>query len=238
MTTFYRFPHTPHLAWLGQGQPRDDKVLSAAEVRELLGGEVIVEEKVDGANLGFSVGEDGVLRVQNRGSFLEKGRCHPQFKLLFAWLDPKRDALADALFPDLMLFGEWCYAVHSVTYTRLPDWFLGFDVYDRTVGEFWSVARRDALMSNLGLATVPRLATGRFDLPDLERLLQRSRLSDAPAEGLYVRRDQGDYLVARAKLVRAEFTQAIGEHWSRGQLKANSCCGASERGDYHRADEP
>lgn len=222
MTTFYRFPHTPHLTWLGPGQPRDDKVLSPAEARELLSGEVTVEEKVDGANVGFSIDEDGVLRVQNRGSFLERGRCHPQFKTLFGWLDPRRAAIEDALFPDLMLFGEWCYAVHSVTYTRLPDWFLAFDVYDRATGQFWSVEKRDALVEQLGLVTVPRLERGRFGQKDLEGLLVQSRLSDAPAEGLYVRRDDGDYLLARAKLVRAEFTQAIEEHWSRGPLRANA----------------
>ena len=38
MTDFFRFPHTPHIAWLGQGTPRDDKVLSPDEVVLLLSG--------------------------------------------------------------------------------------------------------------------------------------------------------------------------------------------------------
>jgi len=70
MTDFFRFPHTPHLAWLGPGAPRDDKVLTPAEVRELLNGEVVVEEKIDGANLGLSLAPDGSLRAQNRGQYL------------------------------------------------------------------------------------------------------------------------------------------------------------------------
>lgn len=36
MTDFFRYPHTPHLAWLGEGSPRDDKVLPPAEVKTLL----------------------------------------------------------------------------------------------------------------------------------------------------------------------------------------------------------
>jgi hypothetical protein len=44
MTDFFRFPHTPHLAWLGPGVPRDDKVLAPAEAQALLAGEVVVEE--------------------------------------------------------------------------------------------------------------------------------------------------------------------------------------------------
>ena len=52
MTDFFRFPHIPHLAWLGSDQPRDDKVLPTAEANVLLSGEVVLEEKLDGANLG------------------------------------------------------------------------------------------------------------------------------------------------------------------------------------------
>ena len=52
---FFRFPTTPHLAWLGGGAtPREDKVLTPTEAAELLAGEVVVEEKLDGANLGWS----------------------------------------------------------------------------------------------------------------------------------------------------------------------------------------
>lgn len=225
MTDFFRFPHTPHLAWLGEGQPRDDKVLSPSEAQQILSHEVVVEEKADGANIGFSVDGQGLLQLQNRGTLLSREACHPQFKPLFRWLEPRRDAIADALFPHLMLFGEWCYAIHSVRYMRLPDWFLAFDVYDRNRGEFWSVARRDELVNRLSLALVPRLGAGRFNLAQLEAMLQQSQLTDGPAEGLYVRWEEGERLVARAKLVRPEFAQAIDEHWSRRALEINLLAG-------------
>jgi ATP-dependent RNA circularization protein (DNA/RNA ligase family) len=218
---FFRFPHTPHLAWLGPGQPRDDKVLSSAEAAKVLAGEVVVEEKIDGANVGLSVNDEGELCAQNRGSYLDSASSHPQFKPLFRWLDARRDALSDVLFPDLMLFGEWCWAVHSVRYTKLPDWFLAFDVYDRARNQFWSAARRDELVRSLSMAVVPKLGSGRYSVAQLRDLLGESRLSDGPAEGLYVRRDDGNWLAARAKLVRPEFSQAIGEHWSRRTIETN-----------------
>lgn len=114
MTAFFRFPRTPHLAWLGDGQPRDDKVLSPQEAQELLSHEVTVEEKVDGANLGFSVDEHGTLRAQTRGTYLSLEAPHGQWKPLKRWLAARASDLAEALFPDLMLFGEWCYAVHGI----------------------------------------------------------------------------------------------------------------------------
>ncbi|MCZ2110080.1 MAG: RNA ligase family protein [Dehalococcoidia bacterium] len=222
MTEFFRFPRTPHLAWLGPGQPRDDKLLTPGEADDLLTHDVVVEEKVDGANVGLSLDENGVLRAQNRGSYLSPGHAHPQFVPLFRWLAAREHRLADALFPDLMLFGEWCYAVHSVTYTQLPSWFLLFDVFDRQEQRFWSTGRRDELAARLGLAIVPLLATGRFDLPGLRSLLAESRLKSGPPEGIYVRYETPHYLVARAKLVRPEFVQAIGTHWSHGELKTNT----------------
>ncbi len=221
MTDFFRFPHTPHVAWLGKGSPRGDKLLAPHEVRELLSGEVVVEEKVDGANLGFSVGEDGALRAQNRGRYLEGAGLDGQWRPLRRWLSSRAHALAAALGTNLMLFGEWCYAVHSVRYTRLPDWFLAFDVYDRERDEFWDVERRNALAERLGVLTVPELGRGQQTVEALTRLLGQSRLTEGPAEGLYVRREANGVLTARAKLVRAEFVQAIDEHWSKRAIEEN-----------------
>src|SRR5262245_16959926 len=157
---YLRFPRTPHLIWLGRRIPRDDKVLSLEEGTEFLKHSLIVEEKVDGANLGISVGDQGELKVQNRGSFLSWDSLHPQFKPLPRWISTHRRVLTAALGSGLILFGEWCYAIHSVHYTRLPDWFLAFDVYDRTAGKFWSVERRNSLADEVGLATVPEIARG------------------------------------------------------------------------------
>jgi len=72
MTDFFRFPHTPHIAWLAEGAPRNDKVLSLAEAAEILAGDVVLEEKLDGANLGFSVSLNGTVCAQNRGQYLEQ----------------------------------------------------------------------------------------------------------------------------------------------------------------------
>lgn len=218
MTDFFRFPHTPHIAWLAEGAPRDDKVLSLAEAHELLSGEVAIEEKLDGANLGFSLGPDGELRAQNRGQYLAVPHAG-QFARLPAWLEQHGDDLGAALTPDLMLFGEWCAARHSLDYASLPDWFLVFDVYERSSGKFWSTRRRDELAALIGLATVPELRRASMSLPELKTMLaaQPSRYRAGPVEGLVIRRESADWCEARAKLVRADFTQAIGEHWrSRG----------------------
>lgn len=228
MSAFLRFPHTPHLAWLGTGKPRDDKVLSPHEARDLLSHEVFVEEKVDGSNVGFSVDAHGALRAQNRGSYLDLGALQGQWKSLGRWLAVRRSALEEVLSPDLALFGEWCYAVHTIRYTRLPDWFLAFDVYDRVRDEFWGVRKRNDLVRALGLAVVPQRAQGRVTLDQLKHIMSSSELASGPAEGLYIRLERANRLLSRAKLVRAEFVQTIEQHWSKRRLEPNQLATDSE----------
>ena len=219
---FFRFPHTPHLAWLGSGEVRGDKVFAPAEAAAFLDGPVTVEEKVDGANLGLSLGPEGI-RVQNRGQFLD-ARPSGQFSRLLQWLAPREDALAAFLGEDQILFGEWCAARHSLDYPHLPDWFLAFDVYDTAAQSFWSTPRRDQLCREIGLATVPALDHGHFTLSSLCESLRssaRSHLRAGPPEGWILRRESDRWLERRAKLVRPEFVQTIDEHWRHRPIEWN-----------------
>lgn len=214
MNEFFRFPHTPHLAWLSSGAPRDDKVLLPEEAELLLAGEIVVEEKLDGANLGFSLGADGTLRVQNRGSYLLPPFTG-QFAQLGQWMELHQDRLFDALTGSLIVFGEWCAARHSISYNKLPDWWLMFDVYDKLEKRFWSTIRRNALAVDTGVSVVPSLFRGRMSISQLRREVVNasSGFGTTALEGFVVRREDAMWLESRTKLVRAGFTQAISRHW-------------------------
>jgi ATP-dependent RNA circularization protein (DNA/RNA ligase family) len=217
---FFKFPSTPHLTVLGNATVRGDKVVSRFECEEFLKHELIIEEKVDGANLGISFDASGNLRCQNRGDYL----YHPytgQWKKFPEWLEPKIDTLFDELTDRYILFGEWCYAQHSVFYDQLPDWFLGFDVYDKKKARFVSCTKRKSLCLKLGLSEVPFLKQGHFTLAELGSLISDSSLGNMRAEGIYVRYDQGDWLGNRAKIVGSEFIQSIEKHWSCTKIKTN-----------------
>lgn len=220
--SFFRFPQTPHLAWLGTDEPRDDKLLDAIQIRQLLSGQVLLEEKLDGANLGISLDENGELRTQNRGEYLHPPHAG-QFSQLPDWLDLHGSSLKTVLTPDLILFGEWCAARHSMDYQVLPDWFLLFDVYQRSQQKFWSVQRRNQLAAEAGLHVVPQVATGVFTVDALKELVNThpSHCRNGLMEGIVIRRDSADWNEQRAKLVRAGFVQSIEEHWSRRPLEWN-----------------
>lgn len=217
---FFKFPATPHLALLGEGAVRGDKVMSGQERDEFLRHRLVVEEKVDGANVGISFGASGEIRIQNRGAYLLEPYSG-QWKRLAEWLSPRTDLLFERLADRYILFGEWCYAQHSIFYEKLPDWFLGFDIFDKVHIKFFSCRRRDTMFLDLDIVGVPRIKEGHFSLDVLQELFLPSFLGDTPAEGLYMRWDSSDWLEKRAKLVRPKFLQSITGHWSRGTLKAN-----------------
>lgn len=222
MPDFFRFPHTPHLAWLGEGVPRDDKVMSPDEVAALLAGDVLVEEKLDGANIGLSLAPDGSLRAQNRGQYLAEPHAG-QFARLPTWLTQHSEGLCSELKPHLILFGEWCAARHSLGYTALPDWFLLFDVYDRCTASFWSSSRRNALASSAGLVTVQQILQGKTTVSTLKQLVSNtpSHYRKGALEGVVIRRDSRESCESRAKLVRSDFTQAIDTHWHKRRIEWN-----------------
>lgn len=220
MQEFVKFPSTPHLAVLDGVSVRNDKVLSLSERECFLAHNVTVEEKIDGANLGISFDGEGRLRAQNRGNVLRPPMTG-QWKALPEWMVRRSGHFWDVLSDRYILFGEWCYAKHSVFYDQLPDWFVGFDVFDSEADRFVCKETRDDFLANLELTVVPCVARGRLTFKEIIEHLGKSQYGEAPMEGLYLRYDEGDWLGQRAKLVRRDFMQSIEQHWSRGMLEVN-----------------
>jgi len=219
MADFFKFPSTPHLAVLGGNDVRDDKCFSASEREEFLSHEISIEEKIDGANLGISFNSDGEPVFQNRGSVVTV--FSGQWVKLQNWYLKHSDFLFDKLADQYILFGEWCYARHSVFYDSLPDFFVAFDVFDKGAGRFFSVEQRNFFLSNSNIFTVPLIQKGLFSFAQLENMVFTSHFGHLPAEGIYLRIDDGQWLRQRAKLVRPAFRQTIEEHWSRHAICAN-----------------
>jgi ATP-dependent RNA circularization protein (DNA/RNA ligase family) len=217
---FVRFPRTPHLTWLAANPPRNDKVMTVQERCAFLSSSIVIEEKVDGANVGISV-VNGVLQAQNRGSVLTRG-AHPQFHMLWSWMASRSALLVEGL-ENLILFGEWCFAVHSLEYDHLPDWFLAFDLYDKSSQRYWTTDRRDAWLLEHHIERVPTIDAGIFQTEALIHKLadSQSQLRHGPPEGFYLRSDGEQWLEGRAKLVRAEFLQGIHKHWTAQRLECN-----------------
>ena len=217
---FYGFPHTPYLISPNNTSSRLDKVLSEDGARPFFTDAVLIEEKIDGANLGISFTKDGTICLQNRGHYLSKPFTG-QWKPLPCWLNSRIDCLFDLLLNKFILFGEWCYVTHSVHYCSLPDWFIAFDLFDKDNQCFLSTKKRNALIAKAGIAIVPQLYKGHMSISMLSGFLGKSEYGDEECEGLYFRIDSEEHVIHRAKYVRPGFQQLLDAHWSKKAIRHN-----------------
>jgi hypothetical protein len=149
---FIKYPRTPHL--FGSKGTDDDKHLGEAEsTRFIADDSLIVEEKIDGTNVGIHFSDDGELVLQCRGHLITEG-MHPQYDLFKQWVAVKRHVLEQRLENQFILFGEWVYARHSIKYRQLAHYFFEFDIYDKTLRAFLDLEQRLALLADSGIETV------------------------------------------------------------------------------------
>ncbi|KAI8594083.1 hypothetical protein BDZ88DRAFT_402519 [Geranomyces variabilis] len=238
-TDLHKFPRTRHLFNMGSAT-RDDLILSSTDAAAFLtttdGSTVVVEEKIDGANMGISVDATTMqFKVQNRSHYVN-GKSHEQFKKLDKWLqDRSRDLYRVLLGSDdhqqcppgrYVLYGEWVFAKHSILYSRLPDRFVAFDLYDTENKRFVS---RDVLARTLAgtqlqqIAEVAALSNSVLDERTLCEtvIAHRSQYYDGVVEGFYLRKEKDGVLIDRAKIVRSDFI-AGNDHWTKGVLTENT----------------
>lgn len=159
-----KFPRTRHLLDAGgSGVTRDDLLMTSKEADQFLKGKVIsIEEKIDGANLGISIDKNYQIRAQNRSHFVSSS-SHKQFSSLDNWIATNSDDLIKLLDGGrFILYGEWMFAKHSIHYTKLPSYFIAFDILDTETGNFVTRRLRDEMLEGTEIKTVPLIAERRF----------------------------------------------------------------------------
>lgn len=229
---FVKYPRTPHL--FGSKGTDDDKHLGEAEsIRFISDESLIVEEKIDGTNVGIHFHQSGEMILQCRGHLITEG-MHPQYDLLKQWVSVKRHEIERRLEDRYILFGEWVYARHSIHYRRLNHYFYEFDIYDKQHQAFVDLDQRLNLLSGAGIQTVPVIHTGPLQRSKLEQLIGPSQFdsrfdnpltnrTDNLMEGLYLRTEAKGTVTGRAKFVRPEFVEKIKQssHWQHQAMVPN-----------------
>ena len=232
-----KYPRTPHFegSRLQNGDQGDDRLLAS----DLAGRFIVAEEKMDGANCGISFSPDGELRLQSRGHFLTGGAREKHFNLLKEWAVCHEEMLFDRLSDRYIMYGEWMYAKHSMFYNALPHYFLEFDLYDKKEGYFLSTAKRQQVLGQAPIVSVPIWYQGiapsdplflsslivssvgrdpqwKTDLKQVSqhRSLDYTKIEqqtdfEEQAEGLYIKIEEGDRVIGRCKFVRSSFTQTL-----------------------------
>lgn len=205
-----KYPRTFHLPW-SPGLSDDDKVLRDLSLFE--GKRVVVTVKMDGGNM--TLYKDGL-----HGRSLEYAPHESR-----TWMRGEHARIARDIPEGWRVCGEDVFAVHSIEYRSLPDWFLAFSVWNQNICLPWDETVE--WVNLLGLKMVPVLYDGVWDEKILRGLASTAHAGEV-MEGYVVRlADAFPYPSFRrsvAKFVRAGHVQTD-EHWMHQKVRRNGRVG-------------
>lgn len=175
--TLLKYPRTRHIQ--GSKLQHGDHDLSQIPWIEIKDKHIVVEEKVDGANVGISFDDNNTLKLQSRGHYLIGGPREKQFELFKSWASRHQFHLRSALGQRYVMFGEWLYAKHTCFYDALPHYFMEFDIFDRESQLYLSTTSRRNFLANTELnkiiTSVLVLCVGSFsNIDELSNLITNS----------------------------------------------------------------
>ena len=208
-----KYPRTFHLPW-SESKTSDDKTLSEEQVDSMFTGQqVVVTEKLDGENT--TIYADGYTHARSLDSAHHSSRSAVK-------------AMAASVAHDIpsgwRLMGENMYAKHSISYDRLPSFFMLFGVGDENNNAL-SWTEVEEYGSLLGLKVAPVLYKGPWDEEVIRGLWPFNSAYGSQAEGYVVRTAAGfpmsQFSRHVAKFVRSNHVQTK-DHWMHSEIKPNS----------------
>lgn len=231
---FIKYPRTQALDRHLPSHASFDSLLSASQV-------LVVEEKMDGTQLGLQFDSQAQPVLQSRGTIISS---EAEFAWMKAWVWEHHAALYNCLQQRYIVFGEWLWAKHTLFYDCLPHYWLEFDVYDREQGIFLSTNARQRLLGALddlhSVRVIDTLPSGNMSM--LWEMIGKSAFISEQAyqklpskdlahtdtsglmEGLYLKLEDDEQVIARYKLTRPDFVEQIirlGDHWRKRTLVNN-----------------
>lgn len=207
-TLLAKYPRTAYSPWspaVADGKPLVD-------MRNFVGNEIVITEKIDGSNVLLHGGRAYARSVTGAGRHGWMGMV----RKYHAW---KTDT-----YPELHFYGEDIYGLHTIAYDPVPE---------NATYYLFAIRREDCWLSwddvtdharELDLYTVPVLYRGVVPTASELRSLAVELMADKSAlgperEGIVIRRatsfkasEFGDSI---CKMVRAGHVQVDAQHWSR-----------------------
>ena len=189
-----KYPRTHHLPW-SPGVTDDDRVIESLDA--LRAGEIVITEKMDGENT--TMYRDFIHARSLSGT------THPSQ----SWVRNYWAGVAPHIPPGWRVCGENLFATHSIKYTRLPSYFLGFSIWnDKNVCLSWDETLEWFQM--LDIQPVWKLYRGPYDQEIIDT--QTRQIDHEICEGYVIRSTAeipyGRFRTHVGKYVRASHVQS------------------------------
>jgi len=211
--SFHEFPKTPHMG--GSHVVDDDQVLSPQEIQAICSRKgiqtITAQEKVDGSNVSVHFDQPYKPIIQKRSGLI-KNTDRKQYLAFRDYVYQNLNELYELLGEKFCLFGEWLWATHAVSYNALPDYFIVFDLLEKSTQKFLSYNRLQEL-AGASFKLVPLVKQWRvsevniksFQAEITKLLNKKSFFGEEPQEGLYLRFEEEQYVQFRSKIRRKTF---------------------------------
>lgn len=212
-----KYNRTFHFPW-SPGATNDDKI--ATSIESLIKVPIVLTEKMDGSNT--SLEADGCYARTHSG---------PPTHASFDGLKALHAEIKFDIQKNMQIFGEWCYAKHSIEYNELPDYFLMFGVRELLGDDHYWYSWDDVELfaDYYGLFTVPVLFRGivnsEKELQDLvNSFMNQPSACGGIREGVvarvYEEFSDKNFSSSVMKCVRANHVQTS-EHWKDQEIIKN-----------------
>ena len=202
--------------------PKKKKCLSGTEVKTLLEGYTIFEEKVDGGVIGIAWDGEKHLTI-GKHSMISYNDNSKKIYGLNSWIYVNYEKIQKIPL-GWIIYGEWLRAKHNILYDMIPDYFVSFDIWDGH--RYLDLSSRSEFLHKLGFAEIPFIYSGdNLDIGDVLCIVNglsvsnKSRLSSTETmEGIVIKNYERGLM---GKYVRREFLESIDEHWLKSPLVEN-----------------
>lgn len=202
---YIKYPRTPHLPW-SRGISSDDTVLVETDVAFFSGKRVIISEKMDGECT-------TLYRNKVHARSLDSAN-HPSRN----WVKNFWGMIRHNIPEDIRICGENCFAKHSIHYTNLPSYFLGFNAWRENVCLAWD--ETIDLFNKIGIIPVKVLYDGIFSMDAIKSI----KINENLVEGYVVRVSSeffiDDFAKNVGKYVRDKHVQTD-VHWMHQAVTPN-----------------
>lgn len=216
-----KYPRSLHVPF-SPGAGSDDKIMNEEQFEKFLNTEIVITEKLDGSNICLT-----------RDSVFSRSHSGPATHKSFDPLKKMHAYLRHDIPEGISIFGEWCYALHSIEYRMLQNYLNIFGVRNDKTGEWTDWDEVELWAEELGVVTVPVILRGvisnKVQLKNL--IVDLSNLSSVygpDREGVVIRTvasptvNKLNQIEGLGKWVRKNHVQTD-EHWKSKPVVAQPC---------------
>lgn len=206
-----KYPRTPHLPW-SPGLTKEERKITS--LKNFLNKDITITEKLDGSNIALT--SEGVFARSHSGH-----PTHESFNVIKAkWAE--HQAYLD---PNIIVYAEYCWAIHTIQYEFLPTHTFIIAAYDKERKIWYECAALADAAEQLGIRTAPILfcdrVTTTHELEFVTNLLGTNPSAyGGLREGVVVRTETffEDFETNVAKWVRKNHV-STDVHWSQQPVR-------------------